>query len=161
MQLRDWMKVLDHHKKRINDIIAKMKELNESKELSAYVEHIYDRVKQWTPQDTKDHAKIDALQRTVLISAVEKQIEHDLGKLGLKFKDVSAKVDSITNGLWIYLSESSEIQKFLEYLGTRRIILTQRYRFNSQQVEYLIKIIFSSRPDIRAKAKLDLFSRTE
>lgn len=160
-QLREWNKVLAHHERRINDIVEKLKHIGKAKEVETTMFNVHKRVNEWVPKETKDKSKIDALRRTVLISATEKCIEKELGELGLKLQNVSTSVDSITQGLWIKEHESSEIQQFLDDLGTKRIVLTQRYKFNSQQTENLIKMMFSSKPEIRAKAKLDLMSRID
>lgn len=153
-QMEEWNRILSHHEKRINDIVDKLKQIGREQMVTAKMASIHRRLKGWTPKDTKDKS-------TVMVGAMEKIIEYELGEFGLKMQNVSTSVDSLTQGLWVKEQESSEIQKFLESLGTRRVILTQRCKFNSQQADNLVKMMFSAKPDIRAKAKLDLMSRID
>lgn len=160
-QWKGWMDILVYHELRNNDILEKLRQIGKGEEVKQNLNDIRRRVWDWIPKDTKDKGKVAALRRTIWLSAVEHYIEQEIGEVGLKFQNVSASVDPITHGLWVQENASSEIQQYLEKLGTRRVIMNQRYKFNSQQTENLIKLMFSSRPDIRAKAKLDLVSRID
>lgn len=113
----------------------------------------------WIPSETKDQMKLDILRRTIIVSYAERLIESELGEIGVRFGDVRGKVDTLTQGVWLDQHPDNEIQRYLETLGTRRIILTQRYKFSGVMADNLVKMMFSSNPDVRAHAKFDLLSK--
>lgn len=160
-QWKGWTDILDYHEHRTKDILDKLRQVGKSEDVKKVVNNIHRLVWDWNPKDVKDKGKVSAIRRTIYLSAIENYIEQEIGEVGLKFQNVSASVDPITHGLWVKENASSEIQEYLEKLGTRRVVMNQRYRFNGQQTENLIKLMFSSRPDVRARAKLDLVSRID
>jgi hypothetical protein len=42
-------------------------------------------IDKWTPSETRDVVKIDALKRTIRVTIMEQAIESELGEIGLKF----------------------------------------------------------------------------
>lgn len=82
--------------------------------------------------------------------------------MGLACKDISCVTDNATEGLWASSRpENRTTDEMLKEIGTQRIVLTRRYRFNSKQTDWLIKLLFSSKHEVKAKAKLDLFSQLD
>jgi hypothetical protein len=51
--------------------------------------------------------------------------------------------------------------EFINKLANKRPTLNRRFKFDDNQAQYLIRMIFSSHPDIRASAKLNLTARLE
>jgi hypothetical protein len=46
-------------------------------------------------------------------------------------------------------------------MATKRIALSQRYKFDARQTADLVNVIFATSPDVQAQAKLNLSARLE
>lgn len=160
--IQKWMRVVEHHESRLMKIIAKLKKVQDVSEIQEKFENARKEIFDKKFKRLKDKSKIEAIKRTLFISFAENEIISKIGSIGLKFQNISCKTDGATDGLWAQSQpHNSATDKMLQNIGTKRIVLTRRFKFNSRQTDWLIKILFSSRHDVIAKAKLDLLSQID
>lgn len=83
-----------------------------------------------------------------------------LEKSHIRLKTCHTVIDSVTSGLWTSCPQPEALQ-LLEGMVTTRVIATNQFNFDSNQTENLVNLIFSSKNDVRAKAKLNLAARLD
>ncbi|CAH1961153.1 unnamed protein product [Acanthoscelides obtectus] len=152
---------MSYHQKRLQSLIDKVERILPDNQLAILGTNMYRMVEAWTPDKTKDRSKISVLRRTIYVSVMESIVEETLGSFCLKFGKVKAQIDSPTDGLWIDPPADKQLMSALGKLGTRRMILSRRFKFNSTQTSNLIRILVSSDPEIRGNAKLDLLLKLD
>lgn len=160
--IQKWMRIVEHHEARFKTIMEKLQKVQSAERILKHLEEVRKQIWSKKLRRIKDKSKIEAIHRTLFISYAENMIVSEIGSVGLACRDISCVTDSATEGLWAMSQpQSVAADKILKDLGTNRVVLTRRFRFNSRQTEWLIRILFSSRPDITAKAKLDFSAQVD
>lgn len=128
-QLKQWIKVLDHHEARLLNIMFKVERITDITHIKQEMDAIKIEVRQLDLAKLKDKSKIDAIRRTLNVARAEELVLREIGSLGQVFQDLFGVIDPVTDGLWLQENEKNErLQGILQKIGTRRIV------FNSRQV---------------------------
>lgn len=156
-----WTEVLEHHDARVRSVLMKLSRLTSAKaqELISEIRTINAEVEKYKPK-TKSKDEMDSRKTTVRLKLIEDLIARELGSIAYTVRDLSAIVDNATSGLWATCPQS-EGRKLFESLATSRIIVNYQFNFDSNQTDYLVNYLFSSKCDTRAKAKLNLAARLD
>lgn len=156
-----WTGVVEHHEKRLKDLVNKLDKLGRGEQLKSDFRSLRTYINSIPLGMFEGSSKAVAIRQAIFVSCAEDKVIREIRSLGLIMNSLQCEVDSVTDGLWIHSPSNRALQKILEHLGSERLIPNRRYKFNSQQVNNLIKMLFSVIPDLRALAKLDLMSELQ
>lgn len=154
--LKRWNNVVEHHERRIKDVIVKLDKLNNHRDLVQQIRSAAS-LEQYQPSiKIKDKVQKHLALRTLAVGAMEKIAFDAIGIIAFNLKDLECMIDKVTNGVWITPPKDEYVKTFISSMGTSRMVLTRRFNFNARQAESLVSLLFSFEPDVRARAKLDL-----
>lgn len=105
--------------------------------------------------------KLDSLKSTKTLTNQTRQMIRRKNRITTKFRGAKLGGLSDIHRLWLSQQSSKEMQRLLELLDTARIVPAQRYKVNSIQANNLVRMMFSSRPDVPSNAKFVLFARLD
>jgi hypothetical protein len=152
---KTWQKVLKHHENRLIqnlEALCQVEKTNDYKEVIKQTKEMVDKI----VISVRSWERAEIMRRMLLIMMSEEYIYSQVGKVSEYLKDAKASIDSLSDGLWLDESTNPETTTFLENIRTQRIILSQKYQFDDIQTKQLTRLLFSSKPDVRAYAKLSL-----
>lgn len=154
--LKRWNDVVEHHERRIKDVIVKLDKLNNHRDLVQQIRSAASLEQYQSSIKIKDKVQKHLALRTLAVGAMEKIAFDAIGIIAFNLKDLECMIDKVTNGVWITSPKDEHVKTFISSMGTSRMVLTRRFNFNARQTENLVSLLFSFEPDVRAHAKLDL-----
>nr|WPV71143.1 MAG: hypothetical protein [Ips partiti-like virus 1] len=154
--LKRWSNVVEHHERRVKEVISKLDKLNNHRELIHKIRAAASLEQYQTSIRIKDKIQRNLALRTLAVGAMEKIAFDAIGVIAFNLKDLECVLDTITNGVWVTPPKDEHVKRFISDMGTGRMVLTRRFNFNARQAESLVSLLFSFEPDVRARAKLDL-----
>lgn len=157
--LLEWVKVLQHHEKRLITTIHDASVLENTEEYREEAKRLADESRKMSFDRVKDKSKLEIYQKVVYILALERYVYNKIGSLAHACGNVKGRIDSNTGGLWI--SNVDKQHPAFSRLSTKRVTLNKIYRFDEYMTKNLVRVLFSKNPEIRAHAKLTLSSKTD
>jgi len=154
--IKRWSNVVDHHERRIKEVIIKLDKLNDHRDLVRRIRAAASLEQYQTSIKIKDKVQKHLALKTLAVGAMEKIAFDAIGVIAFNLKDLECMIDKVTNGVWITPPRDEQVKNFISNMGTSRMVLTRRFNFNARQAESLVSLLFSFEPDVRARAKLDL-----
>lgn len=158
---KEWIKILDHHESRARDILSQLTTVDPDDKIIKKVAELKQQADSINVAHLKDKTKKNVAIRTIFVGLIEDLIVSELGSLAFHLGDVRATIDDATQGIWINNIDDGEGRRILQHLGSSRIVISKRYKFDAHQTNSLINMMFSSRMDVRAQAKLNLNAKLE
>lgn len=160
-KVKEWRVQIEKHQRRLCDIMKTYEQVTAKKDLSEEIAKLAASIEKACDPKIKDKHQADLIRKTMFIALAEDKIVKRLGEVAFTLKDLECTIDSATSGIWIQPPSDSEAEALINHLGTSRVILASRYRFDANTTENLIRVMFSSKPDVRAQAKLNLNAKLE